>query len=61
MNIQSVAIKNLWIYKTEEAAATRAINMTHEMAQIGYNENWQPVEMTNGKWTIAKVNLCNPN
>jgi hypothetical protein len=56
MNIQSVAIKNLWIYKTEEAASIRAINMTNEMAQIGYSENWQPVQITNGKWTIAKAN-----
>jgi hypothetical protein len=52
----STAIKNLWVYSNKEAAATRAINMTHEMAQIGFNENWEPVQMTNGKWTIARAN-----
>jgi hypothetical protein len=55
MNIQSVAIKNLWIYKTQEAANIRAINMTHECEQIGYADKYEAVQLADGKWTIAKV------
>jgi hypothetical protein len=56
MNIQSVAIKNLWIYKTEEMATIRAINMTHECAQIGYGDKYHAVRLADGKWTVEKSN-----
>lgn len=56
MNIQSVAIKNLWIYKTQEQANFRAIKMTHEFAQAGFADKYESVQLPDGKWTVAKAN-----